>query len=454
MDVLRSAFSQISPVQIDFSFASGHNERMRFPQKNSIAGMAWIFVLSAYNSPVYSSELDTWMKRESDDLKAFSVKAYDSKIDLQAMATAKPALIYPESSDKPYLLIAPLAADSEMQCQLYSQHQAISQIIAQHFQTQKKDFIKSEISYLNVDHVDGLPYIRIDLFYTFKDKAGAEHLGLTKYAASGHNQTPVVCHHDDLGYHQSFEKSFKKIVESYHNYVGPKAPPYTYQAIYKISDQKNAVGFNVFYLDTRYKSKNITSINWVSMLVPKNSGDFSFYDTQMTETSEPSGPLISGQYTLVDEDETAEIKISSNKSRKRYLVTSKSNNEVLKEKFRIKEDVYGNYGHLLKAHHIGFSESASESHSVNLLEYNPFLQPLELTQVDLTKTETDDNLAKISMKAGNQSSTFVIRNDFQLEEMSFGNAKQGLKISPMWTEGAYYSPQKSNLDSKPTSSSK
>lgn len=149
---------------------------------------------------------------------------------------------------------------------------------------------------LDAGHIDGNPYFAVDWLYSVGAPPNAR-IGLSKLRTALVDGYTVACSHNRLGYRETFNDVFQRLVASLIVKNSAIAP--YYEEIYITSIAGRNVGFSreTYTLDGDGDTR-IVSVE--SMLVPVDASSLITSDTWRTSYSTPSGEMINGYVASVE----------------------------------------------------------------------------------------------------------------------------------------------------------
>jgi len=157
--------------------------------------------------------------------------------------------------------------------------------------------------------------IFVDIEYTTKE-GGESHVGVAKVAVYAHQTMPLLCFHDQVGYHQTFERIVMGLANTM-TLTGRELPSPRFVEIEVDKLEGHFVGFTRDEVaDAEKGSKHYLSES--TMLLSRSPTDFIASDSARFEVWEPNGHVGVISYAEVESGEMSEQLVLKRTSARDY----------------------------------------------------------------------------------------------------------------------------------------
>ncbi|QRK11401.1 hypothetical protein JQX13_15800 [Archangium violaceum] len=284
------------------------------------------------------ADLEALSTRELAPLAKQQVSAPDGSFTAEVEAEAAPTF---QEQQGVLVLSVPLGTRSPMTCFVYSEPLDAGGAIYRLLQMagQRTDIQRARTT--DVRLIGDSPAVFAEALY-LTDTPRGKAAGLAKMMVYTHDQVPLVCTHDEMGYSESFQRISSGLAGSLKSAAErPQAPRYFEFSVIRV--EGHPVGFEKRVTRDASGGGRLTELE-VSFLFPRSQKEMTVQDTVSTELSDKDGRLVARDHARATNGEL-DIQMSLEQVKGReYHYEGKHNGRDLSGNFTAPDELLGELG--------------------------------------------------------------------------------------------------------------
>ncbi|MFL5359119.1 hypothetical protein [Archangium sp.] len=262
-------------------------------QKETPAAGATVAPASSVTAPVASSsaeDLKALAARELPPLTLQQVSAPDGSFTAKVEAAAEPTF---QEQDGVFVLSVPLGTRSPMTCFVYTEPLDAGGALYRLVQLAGQHTALQLVRTTDVRLIADSPAVYAEAQYLVDTPQG-KAAGLAKMMVHTHDQVPLVCTHDELGYSETFGRITRGLAGSIKSAAEPPRPA-RYTSFDVLRVQGHPVGFERRAMHEASGSSRLTEVE-TSLFFPRSPRELTVQDTVSTELADKDGRLVARDY--------------------------------------------------------------------------------------------------------------------------------------------------------------
>jgi hypothetical protein len=263
------------------------------PQKETPAAGATVAPASTAMAPVASSsaeDLKALAARELPPLTRQQVSAPDGSFTAEVEAAAEPTF---QEQEGVFVLSVPLGTRSPMTCFVYTEPLDAGGAIYRLVQLAGQHTALQLVRTTDVRLIGESPAVYAEAQYLVDTPQG-KAAGLAKMMVHTHDQVPLVCTHDELGYSETFGRITRGLAGSIKSAAEPPRPA-RYTSFDVLRVQGHPVGFERRAMHDASGGSRLTEVE-TSLFFPRSPRELTVQDTVSTELADKDGRLVARDY--------------------------------------------------------------------------------------------------------------------------------------------------------------
>ncbi|WNG41401.1 hypothetical protein F0U61_52695 [Archangium violaceum] len=242
------------------------------------------------STPEPKADIEALSKRELATLTRQQVSAPDGSFTAEVEAAAAPTF---QEQQGVLVLSVPLGTRSPMTCFVYSEPLDAGGALYRLMEMagQRTDIQRARTTEVRL--IGDSPAVYAEALY-LADTPRGKAAGLAKMMVHTHDQVPLVCTHDEMGYSESFLRISSGLAGSIKSAAEkPQAPRYSEFSVIRV--QGHPVGFEKRVTRDASGGAKLTEVE-MSLFFPRSQKEMVVQDTVSTELSDKDGRLVARDY--------------------------------------------------------------------------------------------------------------------------------------------------------------
>ncbi len=235
-------------------------------------------------------DLEALAAREVPPLSKQQVSAPDGSFTGEVEASAAPSF---QQQQGLLILSVPVGTRSPVTCFVYSEPLDAGGAIYRMLEMAGQHTDIQLARTTDVRLVADTPTVYAEARYLVDTPRG-KAAGLAKLMVHTHEQVPLVCSHDELGYSESFKRITSGLASSLKS-AGETKPAPRYSEFHVIRVQGHPVGFEKRTVRDAAGGSKLTEVE-MSLFFPRSPREMMVQDTVSTELSDKEGRLVARDY--------------------------------------------------------------------------------------------------------------------------------------------------------------
>ncbi len=333
-------------------------------------------------------ELLAALERELQPLPTRALQGPEGRFSAQVESAGAAVL---EDEQDFTVVDLPIGTEAAIKCFLYRDSIDVGQSLQAMIQQLSSELQVEALRPVEIIAAGDRPAIFMELDYTTPTPDGQRAAGQVKILASPHDDLPLVCFHDELGY----RRTFRRITQGFAASLQPSGnrPRVSELQVFKVRELP--VGFEQRRIWEAEHGQTIVEITAV-LLIPRSRTEFAFQDNVSTEISDAGGRINQYVYAKAVDGQLVLQATLERKSGNVYSVHGTRDGKPFEGSLKSR-DKAGLASELLNQKEVASALLGGLKPALSFEIYSPGIHPTALQKVHYRKTPASPRSISIQL---------------------------------------------------------